>query len=433
MDYELTPDEPLHSGVRRVAYEQIDAALGGLGDPQADGVEETVHDVRKRCKKLRGLVRLVRPALGDEYQQANKLFRDAARQLSALRDDQALLETFDDLVAAHADHLPDGGLGALRATLAARAEAAGAAAHADDGRLRRATDLLQRARERVESWPVGDDPAPLEGGLAKTYRRGRRALDATAACPTDEELHELRKRAKYTWYHVRLLTPAAPSVLDPLASRLHDLSDALGDDHDLAVLDRTAGRPTRGRGPTSTAPSSRPPRRWCAPGALTCSGVRGRSRCGCTSNPPRPSPAASSVTGTSASRTARSCPQVRSAIWSTPPTPSQELSHEDLYTRARSSRPRRTLADGPRRARRHGPCRRRRVGMSAVRVIERERTFLVRRVPGELGEPTPIRQGYVALDGDRSLRVAREGVGADPDREGWQRADPHRGRARPGP
>ena len=241
MDYELAPDEPLHSGVRRVAYEQIDAALSGLGDPQADGVEETVHDVRKRCKKLRGLVRLVRPALRDEYQQANELFRDAARQLSALRDDQALLETFDDLVAAHADHLPDGGLGALRATLAARAEAAGAAAHADDERLRHATDLLQCARDRVESWPVGDDPSPLEGGLAKTYRRGRRALDATAACPTDEELHELRKRAKYTWYHVRLLTPTAPSVLDPLASRLHDLSDALGDDHDLAVLaDRLA-------------------------------------------------------------------------------------------------------------------------------------------------------------------------------------------------
>ena len=42
-------------------------------------------------------------------------------------------------------------------------------------------------------------------------------------------------------------------------------------------------------------------------------------------------------------------------------------------------------------------------------MIERERTFLVRRIPGELGEPTAIRQGYVALDGDRSLRVREKG------------------------
>ena len=41
---------------------------------------------------------------------------------------------------------------------------------------------------------------------------------------------------KYGWYHARLLQPVAPSALGPLAKRLKDLSDGLGDEHDLAVL-----------------------------------------------------------------------------------------------------------------------------------------------------------------------------------------------------
>ena len=70
----------------------------------------------------------------------------------------------------------------------------------------------------------------------KTYGRGQNGLHDSLQEPTDETLHDWRKRVKYTWYHVRLLRNAAPSVLKPLVGRFHDLSDVLGDDHDLAVL-----------------------------------------------------------------------------------------------------------------------------------------------------------------------------------------------------
>jgi CYTH domain-containing protein len=49
-------------------------------------------------------------------------------------------------------------------------------------------------------------------------------------------MHEWRKAVKYLWYQSRLLTDAAPSVMEPLVDRLDALSEALGDDHDLAVL-----------------------------------------------------------------------------------------------------------------------------------------------------------------------------------------------------
>ena len=37
--------------------------------------------------------------------------------------------------------------------------------------------------------------------------------------------------------------------------------------------------------------------------------------------------------------------------------------------------------------------------------MERERTFLVERLPDDLGPPTHLRQGYLAIDGDVEVRV----------------------------
>jgi hypothetical protein len=65
MSYHLKrSDGPVQDGVRRIAVDQIDAAIAELDDKALD-VHETVHQIRKRCKKLRGLIRLVRPAFAD--------------------------------------------------------------------------------------------------------------------------------------------------------------------------------------------------------------------------------------------------------------------------------------------------------------------------------------------------------------------------------
>jgi hypothetical protein len=70
----------------------------------------------------------------------------------------------------------------------------------------------------------------------RVYRLGRKRLAEAVADPTPTALHELRKRVKDLWYHVRLIEKASPTVLHPLREALHDLEDALGDDHDLWAL-----------------------------------------------------------------------------------------------------------------------------------------------------------------------------------------------------
>jgi CHAD domain-containing protein len=246
MRYAFDVVETVPDAVHRIAEEQVKRAVSTLEQADRDGLEDAVHDCRKRGKKLRGLIRLVRPALGKAYRAANESFRDAGRELSRLRDAHAALGTFDALVAASPDRLPDGGLGAVRSGLATLAEEA---THAKDRRRRaeNAADLFRagcrqvtRTKFSVRGW------AAVGLGLEKTYGAGRRALSEARRGPEPAVVHEWRKRAKDAWYHVRLLCDAGPSILGPLDDRFHDLSDALGDAHDLVVIrDRLRASPDR--------------------------------------------------------------------------------------------------------------------------------------------------------------------------------------------
>jgi CHAD domain-containing protein len=246
MAYAFDVDETVPEAVQRITGEQVERAVSGLEQASGDELEAAVHDCRKRTKKLRGLIRLVRPALGKAYGPANESFRDAARELSGLRDAQAALASFDALVAASPDLVPADGVGAVRSGLAAEAEAA---AQSSDGqsRVESAVDLLQAGRRHIARAQLDAKGwAAVGPGVERTYRAGRRALADARGHTEPTAMHEWRKRAKDAWYHVRLLHDAAPSVLRPLEDRFHDLSDALGDVHDLVVItDRLRSSPDR--------------------------------------------------------------------------------------------------------------------------------------------------------------------------------------------
>ena len=240
MAFRFEHTESVEEGVRRVATERLDGAIARLdGLPTADPeqVEKSVHDIRIRCKEFRGLVRLLRPALGDSYKPSNRALRDAAEQLSSIRDAQALVATFADLREAEdSDGRHRAELDSIANVQSEKAAAAGRAIDADDARIRQAHRDLTQVRDSIDSWELPDRFATLAGGLEATYGRGRRGLRRAQKKATDEHMHEWRKRVKYLGYQLRLLEPTAPSVLSPLVDHLHDLSDALGDDHDLAVL-----------------------------------------------------------------------------------------------------------------------------------------------------------------------------------------------------
>ena len=237
MGYVIEPSDSTQGEIRRVARERLDDAIGHLdaviaGEPDVD-IEAVVHEVRKRCKEMRGLARLVRGDLGDEFAPFDQLVKGAANQLSALRDAHAVLATFDRLLDAHPNEVD---VQSVRDRHAEASAAATAAIEGGDERIRTARAQLIQAREHSAGWIVPRGFAPLGDGLAATYARGRRGLRRAEQLPTNHRFHEWRKAVKYLWYQIRLLHDAAPSVLGPLVDQLDGLADALGDDHDLAVL-----------------------------------------------------------------------------------------------------------------------------------------------------------------------------------------------------
>ena len=97
--------------------------------------------------------------------------------------------------------------------------------------------MLASARTRLPlRSEIPDGFATIGKGLERTYRAGRRAFHRAIVSHSPTDLHTLRRRVKDHWYQVRLLSGAAPDLLDPYAETIKDLSDFLGEHHDLIVL-----------------------------------------------------------------------------------------------------------------------------------------------------------------------------------------------------
>lgn len=238
MGYQLERGASVADDIGRVLSEQLAKAADALDAVDAEP-EEAVHEFRKRCKKIRAAVRLVRPAVtGDRYTRINGLARDAARELATHREAAAMAATFDRLLERRPASI--GGARAretIASALASQRRSMVDELRAADPPVARAQALLSELGEEIDDLELDETDFDAIGpGLTKTYSRGRESLDAAIHTPTATSYHELRKRAKYTRYHIDLLEPSAPTILEPLSRTFHDLTDALGDAHDLAVL-----------------------------------------------------------------------------------------------------------------------------------------------------------------------------------------------------
>ena len=96
---------------------------------------------------------------------------------------------------------------------------------------------LQAARARAQRWPMGRRGwSVLGAGVKRVYRNGREAFAVAQEDPSQEHLHEWRKQVKYLWHQLQVLQPIQVGQLRALADQAHTLANALGDDHDLAIL-----------------------------------------------------------------------------------------------------------------------------------------------------------------------------------------------------
>lgn len=226
--------------LRRAARHFVRRASRALASP---GLSDTaVHDARKDLKRARAALRLLRPALGEPlYRRENTLLRDVAQTLNAARDAKVLTQTLQSLRRSHRTLRRDADVAELLRTL--QADQAGLQQRLREhptqlGRMRRA---LEQLCDRVMHWPVGTHGWSVLGPASKRiYRSGRRALPTARPHPTERALHEWRKQVKYLRYALEMLAPMRARKVARLARQAEELTDCLGEAHDLAILAQRA-------------------------------------------------------------------------------------------------------------------------------------------------------------------------------------------------
>jgi CHAD domain-containing protein len=283
----LRPGEPYAEGLRRVVLGQLDVAIelleeypggvergtggarvggarvggarvggartGGARTGGANPAEHTVHETRKTLKRLRALVALLRDELGAKrYARENAALRDCARRLAGARDAEVMVGTLDGLLERHPKRLVHSpGVRALRAHLLAERDAATASGIGDPLLRAAVAGELRAVRARVERWELRPRGFKLLApGLERLYRQGRRGLRTARRRGSVEALHAWRKRVKDLRYAVETLDRAgkpgaggagagAGSMrIRRVARRAEQLGEVLGEEHDLALLDR---------------------------------------------------------------------------------------------------------------------------------------------------------------------------------------------------
>jgi hypothetical protein len=174
------------------------------------------------------------------YQAENEWYRDAARLLSDVRDAEALVETYDELLDASKGEVDRRAFAPIRRKLTLRRGRITEDQVGLEERLNEFRSRLRAGRSRVREWDLDAEGFDaIEGGLKKTYGRARKAVAKARDDDSAERLHEWRKRAKYHWYHMRLLRDVWCPVLQARRAEVKRVSGSLGDDRNLLMLRHT--------------------------------------------------------------------------------------------------------------------------------------------------------------------------------------------------
>lgn len=234
MSYRFKLHEPLADGVVRIGDEQIKLAAKQL--EAGRDLHKGVHQARKALKRIRALLRLVRPVLRRKhFERVDGRFRHIARQLAGVRDVQAKLECIALLEARFGAMGHNTAIGRARPALLERRESLERETngHAYDW----ANHALITSRQHFQDLQIeGDGYAAIGPGLAACYRRGRRGMGRAFAGQQPSQFHDWRKSVQHHWRHLQLLCAAWPEEVGARIALTRDLSEILGQDHDIAML-----------------------------------------------------------------------------------------------------------------------------------------------------------------------------------------------------
>lgn len=244
MTYRLKFNEPLGKGWRRIVREQIEQARELLASGQ--DVDGAIHETRKSMKRVRALLKLLRPGLSaSDYKRQNRRYRDITRVLSGVRDHAVLMatarslynETAGEARAATNAFLSQMSQGSESGAGDRQAAAPGVTKAEKAARVHEALAALEAALKSLEKLRFKENSfAVVRRGVERSYRDARNDMKQAFGSGVDEDFHAWRKSVQAHWRHMLLVGRAWPDLFAARAQLAKEMSDLLGLDHDLFVL-----------------------------------------------------------------------------------------------------------------------------------------------------------------------------------------------------
>ena len=238
MPFVLKPSRPIAGEICRNADKQLALAIRNLQKTGDRGSDDAVHNARRHVKKVRAVLRLVQPVLGDAYVDANARMRTASRMLAPIADGEAVVDTIARLRKRYGLRLTQRTLESIRKALLQRSARIDRKA-ALDRVLPQVAAVLREERRRLSRWTLhAHGFRAIEPGLEKSLRRARKAMKRVATRPTADRYHLWRRRVKDLWFQVRLIEARCGRKLTNDERRLEALDGCLGEYHNVVLLEQ---------------------------------------------------------------------------------------------------------------------------------------------------------------------------------------------------
>jgi CHAD domain-containing protein len=215
---------------------QLEAAideLGEAGDPESD---DAIHDARRRVKKIRAIIRLVRPVLDKTSRAVDADLRTVSGLLAPVSDGRGIIETLNHIADRYRRTLPPRILAAARDGLLRREAETDREAN-ERGLIQLAAGTLRADRKRVKHWEVSADGfRAVAPGLEESYRRARRLMIQSWSKPKASNFHAWRQHVKDHWFHLRLIQQRCGFHLVSYERQIELLDGVLGEYHNVILL-----------------------------------------------------------------------------------------------------------------------------------------------------------------------------------------------------
>jgi CHAD domain-containing protein len=235
--FRISKRENLKENINRILLEQIDYILEHC-DGKEEDVHVSIHEIRKSIKRIRAVLRLIREEIGySSYYRENLFYRDLSRSISDIRTHDVLLHTLEGLKSDMAAPNTREAFAPIIDSINVERKKLLSGMLSRDRLLQDLSSRFMEARKRIHELSIEQDGFEVfSGGFYRTYRQGKNYLKSARKNHNMHLMHNMRKRTKYLWYQVEIIRPIYPGPLKAFSSSLENISEKLGQYHDLSEL-----------------------------------------------------------------------------------------------------------------------------------------------------------------------------------------------------